>query len=96
MAKVANFGDDENPAWMFYCPGCDVSHCFDKRWTFNGDVEKPTFTPSLLIDKLTKNDTQARCHSFVTDGQIRYLSDCEHGMKGKTITIPDWSEDKFK
>lgn len=28
------------------------------------------------------------CHSFVTDGQIRFLDDCSHGLRGKTVPLP--------
>ena len=33
----------------FFCPGCRELHPFDKRWTFNGDFERPTFSPSLRL-----------------------------------------------
>ena len=36
-------------AYLFFCPGCEGMHKFDSRWTFNGDFEKPTFSPSLLV-----------------------------------------------
>jgi len=32
------------------CPGCKHYHVFDQRWTFNGDFDKPTFTPSMLVN----------------------------------------------
>ena len=32
------------------------------------------------------------CHSFVTDGQIQFLSDCTHELAGHTVPLPDWSE----
>lgn len=28
------------------------------------------------------------CHSFVTDGQIRFLSDCTHQLAGQTVPLP--------
>jgi hypothetical protein len=31
----------------FYCPACKTLHVFDERWTFDGDYDQPTFTPSL-------------------------------------------------
>jgi hypothetical protein len=32
------------------CPGCGDTHTIDKtRWSFNGNFDKPTFTPSLLV-----------------------------------------------
>jgi hypothetical protein len=34
------------------------------------------------------------CHSFVTDGQIQFLSDSTHALAGQTVPLPDfsWSE----
>jgi hypothetical protein len=31
-----------------------------------------------------------RCHSFITDGMIKFLSDCTHSLVGQTVRIPDW------
>lgn len=70
---------------MIYCPACEANHGYDARWTFNGDFEKPTFRPSLI----TGDSVGKRCHSFVTDGKIEYLSDCYHDMAGKTTELPD-------
>jgi hypothetical protein len=33
------------------------------------------------------------CHSYVTDGKIRFLDDCTHELAGKTVEledVPDW------
>lgn len=44
-----------NTGYSFMCPGCKHAHAIytnwdgKPRWTFNGDTEKPTFSPSLLI-----------------------------------------------
>jgi hypothetical protein len=76
---------------MFFCPGCEHGHQVTvngKRnevgatWTFNGNMEKPTFTPSLLIP--------GQCHSFVTDGRIQFLGDSKHKLANQTVDIPDW------
>lgn len=70
-------------AWMVFCPACKTSHAFDKRWQFNGNFDKPTFTPSMncfWTNPDTKQDVD-RCHSFLTDGVWRFLSDCMHAMK---------------
>lgn len=32
------------------------------------------------------------CHSFVTDGKIRFLGDCTHALKGQTVDLPDWND----
>lgn len=31
------------------------------------------------------------CHSFVTDGMIRFLDDCTHALAGQTVDLPDWT-----
>lgn len=28
------------------------------------------------------------CHSFVTDGQIKFLGDCTHQLAGQTVPLP--------
>jgi hypothetical protein len=42
------------------------------------------------VDRTTHPKFGMRCHSFVTDGMIQYLSDCHHDLKGQTIPMPDW------
>jgi hypothetical protein len=40
----------EHYGWRFFCPGCQENHVVRRTlWGFNGDYEKPTFTPSILI-----------------------------------------------
>lgn len=36
----------------FWCPGCDEAHAIqhgENGWTWDGNVETPTFSPSILI-----------------------------------------------
>lgn len=41
---------DSGPIYGFHCPGCnDVHHVATKLWEFNGDMRRPTFSPSLLV-----------------------------------------------
>lgn len=56
-------------------------------WSWNGDTEKPTLKPSIL----TKGglDSKERCHSFVNDGKIQFLSDCSHEFAGKIVDLLD-------
>lgn len=77
---AGNFG-----GWLIDCPGCGMSHLFDNRWNFNGDVDKPTFTPSMLA-RWPENNV---CHSFVTDGKIKFLNDCTHDLKGQEVEMLD-------
>lgn len=32
----------------FWCPGCDEHHTINDTWNWNGSIDKPTFTPSIL------------------------------------------------
>lgn len=55
-------------------------------WQFNGDLESPTFTPSLLYHK---SDVQPLCHIYMTNGKIQFLSDCTHELAGQTVDLAD-------
>lgn len=99
-AKIHYMGDS-NPGprggklYVFHCPGCGYGHPFEvdspngTGWTWNGSYDRPTFSPSLLV---WQNRPEARCHSFVTDGKIQFLSDCFHKLAGQTVEIPDWDD----
>jgi hypothetical protein len=81
--------------WVIHCPGCDDVHCLDTRWTFNGDRVKPTFRASLLVHPVNLPDgtpVYPRCHSYVTDGKIEFLSDCTHALAGQTVELPAFRE----
>lgn len=90
MPKVIDLTDQNGKNLTHYieCPACGYGHGFDARWSFNGDYEKPTFRPSMLVNA---NSPQLgpRCHSFVTDGKIQFLSDCSHQFAGQTMDLPD-------
>jgi hypothetical protein len=60
-------------------------------WTFNGDEEKPTFSPSILVSSTSPKDGKIyiKCHSFVTDGKIQFLSDSAHALAGQTVELPE-------
>ena len=75
-------------AWYWWCPGCKSIHSCDSRWGFNGNQEKPTFTGSILVYEYP--GSHPRCHSYVVDGRIQFLSDCGHDLKGQTVDLPDW------
>lgn len=86
VLEKLNTPNAELGAYMFYCPGCKCYHSFDVgRWKFNGNFERPTFSPSLLITM--PNDPNYRCHLFVKDGKIEYCSDSKHEFAGKTIEM---------
>ena len=68
--------------YMFFCPGCKCAHYFTTPdWSFNDDMVKPTVSPSILTR------TSILCHSFVRDGNIQFLTDCEHELAGETVAL---------
>ena len=86
---------------VFFCPGCDGGHVLrigdgpHPRWTFDGNAERPTFSPSVLVtyggaDAGKDDAPPAVCHSFVRDGRIEFLSDCTHALSGQTVDLPNW------
>ena len=103
---------DYSMVWI-WCPGCDEHHAMPVSkpsngdgvaWTFNGDEEKPTLSPSILVrgTKPISNEVAERilqgeriepiptvCHSFVTDGKIQFLSDSTHALSGQTVELPE-------
>lgn len=104
MAKI-NLQHDGCVA-LFFCPGCKNTHWFfikppaldshwfdlferNQRpvWNFNGSLDSPTVLPSLLYNK---DYPDSRCHSFVENGSIKFLSDCYHVLKNQTVEIPEY------
>lgn len=100
--KTSEFTDaDNNKGHMFVCEPCGTVHTVythqDPKghrvpvWKFNGNTEKPTFKPSVLVRwNDGEEQTPKVCHSFVTDGKIKYLNDCTHELKGQTIDLIDF------
>jgi hypothetical protein len=62
----------------------------DGRWKFNGNLERPTFTPSVNENP----DLPEGHHFIITDGVIHYLKDrtapCCVAEPAELWTIPDW------
>ena len=82
-----------NDYHMFYCPGCKCHHAINNSWQYNGNPDRPTISPSILCNGTVKPfPGMIRCHSFVKDGMIQFLSDCTHDLAGQTVEIPEWEE----
>jgi hypothetical protein len=86
------YSDGKIVGQRIFCSGCQHYHMFmtdptsSVHWSFNGDAEKPTFTPSLLCNK---EYPESRCHSIVTAGKMHFLDDCYHELRGKTRELED-------
>jgi hypothetical protein len=104
MAK-AKLWDEEHGTYKIKCPaGHDhyintkVPNHKNAQWNFNGNLDSPTFTPS--INERTgyyvnpemyadaKNESY-HCHFVVTDGKIYFCGDCSHELKGQTLDLPE-------
>ena len=88
--------DDELLGYVFKCPGCDTYHSIHTEqrnslnaiWSFNGNMEKPTFSPSLLVKwNVGKNSSGHICHSFIRDGVWEFLNDCTHKLAGQKVPM---------
>lgn len=104
LSPILRNGTGGRLTW--WCPGCDDAHGIQTgdgpgpRWGWNGNPERPTFTPSVLVrtgravdpsyGPPEPGDPPEVCHSFVVDGQMQMLSDCTHALAGQTVAIPPW------
>ena len=83
---------EDKIGFSFQCPGCGCAHyiqtnaMFKPCWYFNNDIDKPTVSPSILVHQVNGGV----CHSFITDGKIKYLDDCTHDLKGQTVALQEF------
>jgi hypothetical protein len=80
------------PAESFHCPGCKYGHWFGTGhggWVMTGTREKPTVMPSILVNK-DNDPSYPRCHLFIKDGMIKFLGDCTHELRGKTVPMESY------
>ena len=81
----------------WYCPGCKDRHHVPvstaQGWGFNNNFEKPTLQPSVLVYPADRLDAAGqkvrtpRCHIFMHEGRIQFLSDCEHALAGQDVEM---------
>jgi hypothetical protein len=106
----------QEKGWVFWCPACRQEHRFCTKavsgvredgtrwpvWTFNGDMARPTFSPSLLYQTgkgrwegtrwVATGPKRVVCHLHLRDGQLAYCGDNPHQFNGKTVPLPDLPE----
>lgn len=51
-------------------------------WKWDGNRERPTFTPSMNI--------VGRCHYHLTAGKLIFYADSIHSLAGQTVDLPDF------
>lgn len=91
--------DDHIGMLSALCPACDFEHSFrvdlvghgkwenGNFWSFDGNYEKPTFSPSMLSNPGGLEDFHPICHSFLENGIWRYLGDCTHDMANQEVPM---------
>ena len=100
----------EESGYAFWCPACKQPHRFTivspitgrPKWTFDGNLESPSFSPSLLYytpqgkvgddGKWKETGRKTNCHLHVKRGQIQYCGDFPHEYKGNTVALQEWPE----
>ena len=80
-----------------FCPACKSLHTFNvnkqrpngARWSWDGNIDKPTFTPSMNI-RLGPllGGKMLICHYTLIKGVIKYMNDCTHKMRGQIVDLP--------
>ena len=109
LSPILRNGTDNRLTW--WCPGCNDAHSIQHgegprpRWGWNGNAERPSFTPSVLVtygavpdaeEEFKEWRTERRCHSFVVDGKMQMLGDCTHALAGQTVPIPAWPRPEWR
>lgn len=84
MNQVSKVLRRATTAYFHWCPACDKMHRIPDRWAFNGNLDRPTFTPSLRHT----NGQGWCCHYRLTDGVLNFCADCSHAMSGKSVPLP--------
>lgn len=94
-------GREITGGYLFWCPGCKAPHPYRVArapwekpdvpvWDFDGNLACPTFSPSLLVFESNSNP---RCHLFVTNGELRYCTDCGHELAGKIVPMTKFPDE---
>lgn len=81
--------------YSFHCPGCGHAHWYKIagkgiQWQFDGNLEKPTFAPSLLNESYVGPvKSGQKCHLFLRGGMLEFCGDSTHELAGKTVELPE-------
>jgi Family of unknown function (DUF6527) len=49
MGQVSDKLRRATSGYSHWCPGCEEMHLIPDSWTFDGNLESPTFSPSVAI-----------------------------------------------
>ncbi len=98
MGQVSAVLRNVSSGFSHWCPGCEEMHNIavsapngsGARWTFDGNVDRPTFAPSVNISCVDPEGEfpPERCHYFLRGGMLQFLNDCTHKLAGQTVPLP--------
>lgn len=102
---------DAPVGWLHWCPGCKGPHGIyveqphpntGARWSFDGNHEQPTFSPSIRCyttagqwvgaEWVPSGPQITTCHYFLRAGMIDYCADSPHELAGKCVPLPFYPE----
>lgn len=101
MAKISPVLRSMEGGFGHWCPGCKTMHyiAVDRplsngaRWSFDGNIEHPTFSPSVRIRIPDWNGKpESCCHYFLRGGKLQFCADSTHELAGKTVPLPEFPE----
>lgn len=72
--------------YWHWCPGCERLHPLPDSWTFDGNVDMPTFNPSFLQ---YPSEPSKRCHYFLHAGVLEFCADSHHALAGQNVPLPE-------
>jgi hypothetical protein len=107
LEKLTPFLWRRGPNYLHWCQGCKEGHVYPTarvngpNWSFNGNVQSPSFTPSMLIYIPAGNygednkfvPQRTRCHYYLTDGRLAFCTDSPHEFSGQTVPLEPIPED---
>jgi len=93
--KPLDDGHGNLRGYAFHCPGCDHAHVYYTSgpvvWSFDGNMETPTFSPSLLNRCPDHTDPKQRlCHLTLASGMLHFYPDCSHDLAGRVVELPEY------
>ena len=104
LRRIGPHSDGVGGGYAHWCPACEELHAFatdnalrnGARWTWDGNIEAPTFRPSMHIKTNPPDDPDYQpdagssvCHYNLVAGTIEFCGDCTHAMVGQRVPLPD-------
>ncbi len=94
MSRLSNKLRKMDRGYAHWCPGCGEMHVIPTSWAFDGNLDKPTFTPSVKIRWGGRPDART-CHYNLTAGMLDFQGDSTHELRGRSVLLPDLPEEEL-